>query len=66
MRSGDKTGPGDKTRGSVVLVQPWGRSSVIYFLVLFLLCRHYVVKGPEETPYFGETEAKLASHLVCL
>ena len=30
-------------------------------LLLFLLCRHYVVKGPEETPYFGETEAKLAS-----
>ena len=39
--------------------------AVIYFLVLFLLCRHYVVKGPEETPYFGETETKLATLSVC-
>ena len=30
-------------------------------LLLFVLCRYYVVKGPEETPYFGKTEAKLAS-----
>ena len=30
-------------------------------LLLFVLCRHYVVKGPEETPYFGETGAELAS-----
>ena len=30
-------------------------------LLLFVLCRHYVVKGPEETPYFGKTGAELAS-----